>query len=190
MSASTLTFKPRRLPYASQWLICMDLQREYVVPGRPRYAPKNVEVASACARVLAQARTDGWRVVHSQLHDGQSPAEPLSMFGAPIEGLRPLISEPVFFRRGLSAFANPAFASELRGARGEDVYLIGFSLSDTCVATTLAGLDEGLRISLIEDAVGAGATPALAAAGLTILKPHVRLVSSHKLERRQLEVLS
>ena len=40
------------------------------------------------------------------------------MFGAPIEGLRPLISEPVYFRSGLSAFGNPGFATELRGGFG------------------------------------------------------------------------
>src|SRR5215469_1061094 len=160
MSASTLTFRPRRLPYASRWLVCMDLQREYVVAGRPRYAAPNEQVAAACAQVLTMAREDGWRVVHSQQ---QPPAgEPASMFDAPIEGLRPLISEPVFFRRGLSAFANPAFASELRGARGEEVYLIGFSLADTCIATALGAIDEGLDVALIEDAVGAG--PAIAAA--------------------------
>ncbi|HVN01755.1 MAG TPA: isochorismatase family protein [Caulobacteraceae bacterium] len=184
MTASTLTFRPRRLPYASRWLICMDLQREYVVPGRPRYAPGNSEVVASCARVVAMAREDGWRIVHSQLH----PAE--GMFGAPIEGLRPLISEPVFFRRGLSAFANPAFASELRCARGEEVYLIGFSLADTCIATALAGIDEGLSLTLVEDALGAGPALEAADAARTILQPLVQLVSSRSLEHRRLEVLS
>jgi nicotinamidase-related amidase len=184
-ASSTLTLRTRRLPYASRWLICMDLQREYVVPGRPRYAAENEKVVAACARVLTMAREDGWRIVHSQLH----PAE-RGMFGAPIEGLRPLISEPVFFRRGLSAFANPAFASELRGALGEEVYLIGFSLADTCIATALAGIDEGLALTLIEDAVGAGAAPAAASAARTILQPLVQQVSSRQLEHRRLEVLS
>jgi nicotinamidase-related amidase len=166
----------------------MDLQREYVVPGRPRYAAENAEVAATCGRVLAMAREDGWRIVHSQTHPEAHAAEPLSMFGAPIEGLRPLISEPVFFRRGLSAFANPAFASELRGARGEEVFVVGFSLADTCIATALAGIDEGLSLTLIEDAVGAGPAPATADAARTILAPLVRLVSSRQLVR--LEVMS
>ena len=190
MPASTLTFTPRRLPYASRWLICMDLQREYVVPGRPRYAAENAQVVAACARILAVAREDGWRIVHSQLHPEQQDGDLRGMFGAPIEGLRPLISEPVFFRRGLSAFANPAFASELRGARGEEVYVIGFSLADTCIATALAGIDEGLALTLIEDAVGAGPAPAAAGAARTILRPLVRLISTAELAERRLEVLS
>ena len=190
MTASTLTFRPRRLPYASRWLICMDLQREYVVPGRPRYAAENADVVATCARVLAMAREDGWRIVHSQVQPETRPSEPCSMFGAPIEGLRPLISEPVFFRRGLSAFANPAFASELRGARGEEVFIVGFSLADTCIATALAGIDEGLSLTLVEDAVGAGPAPAAAGAARTILQPLVQILSSRQLEARRLEAVS
>ena len=94
-------------------------------------------------------------MVHSQYRAEAVAPWPRELFGAPIEGLRPLVSEPVYFRRGLSAFANPGFTAELRGARGADVYLIGFSLADTCLATALAGVDEGLSLTLVEDAVGA-----------------------------------
>jgi nicotinamidase-related amidase len=172
------------------WLICLDLQRDYVVPGRPRYAAANADVAETCARVLSIAREDGWRVVHSQLRADDGQARPRELFGAPIEGLRPLISEPVFFRRGLSAFANPAFAAELRAARGGEVYLIGFSLADTCLATALAGFDEGLSLTLLEDAVGAGETLGAAEVARTILKPFVRIASSRRLAARELEALS
>jgi nicotinamidase-related amidase len=176
---NTFTLPPRRAAYSSRWLICMDLQREYVVPGRPHYAAANAEIAAACGRVLSLAREGGWRIVHSQLHpanDGQR-----SMFGAPIEGLRPLITEPVFFRRGLSAFANPAFALALREARDADVFLMGFSLADTCLATALAAIDEGLSLTLIEDALGGGAVSAEEVAH-AILKPFVSLGSSRRLE--------
>jgi nicotinamidase-related amidase len=171
------------------WLICLDLQRDYVVPGRPRYNAANAEVAANCARVLEIARDDGWRIVHSQLR-AEEAARPRELFGAPIEGLRPLISEPVFFRRGLSAFANPAFAAELRAARGAEVYLIGFSLADTCLATALAGVDEGLSLILLEDAVGGGQAQAAAEAARTILMPFVSIASSRRLAARELEALS
>jgi hypothetical protein len=88
------------------------------------------------------------------------------MFAAPIEELRPLISEPVYFRRGLSAFANPGFADELSAAEGEEVFLVGFSLPDSCLATALAGHDHGVAFTLIEDAVGTGDAPADAATAL------------------------
>jgi nicotinamidase-related amidase len=171
------------------WLICLDLQRDYVVPGRPRYSIANTEVAATCAQVLGLARDEGWRVVHSQYRGDAVAPWPRELFGAPIEGLRPLVSEPVYFRRGLSAFANPGFTAELRGARGADVYLIGFSLSDTCLATALAGVDEGLSLTLVEDAVGASEELAAADVARTILKPFVQLDSSRRLMARRLEVV-
>ena len=172
------------------WLVCLDLQRDYVVPGRPRYAAENAEVAATCARVLGFARDEGWRIVHSQLREHDAAPWPRDLFHAPIEGLRPLISEAVFFRQGLSAFGNPGFAAELSLARGKDVFLIGFSLADTCLATALAGVDAGLALVLVEDAIGAGATPEAAEAARTVLRPFVRLTPSRRLMVRSLEVVS
>ena len=167
------------------WLICLDLQRDYVVPGRPRYAPANAGVVEACRRVLGDAREAGWRVVHSQVRHETAP---MLMFGAPIEGLQPLVSESVFFRSGLSAFANPAFASKLGEARGADVYLIGFSLPDTCLATALAARDQGLSLTLIEDAIGAGAAASTAEAARAVLRPHARLTKSGRLFAENMEL--
>jgi nicotinamidase-related amidase len=183
-----LTSPAARPALGRAWLICLDLQRDYVVPGRPRYSLANTEVAATCARVLRLARDEGWRIVHSQFRGETTTPWPRELFGAPIEGLRPLISEPVYFRKGLSAFANAGFTQEMRVARGADVYLIGFSLADTCLATALAGVDEGLSLTLIEDAVGAGEELATADVARTILKPFVELASSGRLLRRRMEV--
>jgi nicotinamidase-related amidase len=172
------------------WLVCLDLQRDYVVPGRPRYAAENAEVAAICAEVLSFARDEGWRIVHSQLREDDAALWPRDLFRAPIEGLRPLVSEPVFFRQGLSAFGNPGFAAELSLARGKEVFLIGFSLADTCLATALAGVDAGLRLALVDDAIGAGAMPGAADAARTVLRPFASLVPSRSLMARSLEAVS
>lgn len=184
-----LTHPAPRPDQRRSWLICLDLQRDHVVPGRPRYSAGNADVAATCARVLGLARAEGWRVVHSQFRAESVTPWPRELFAAPIEGLRPLVSEPVYFRRGLSAFANPGFATEIRAARGHDVYLIGFSLADTCLATALAGVDEGLSLILVEDAVGASEELAAADIARTILKPFVQIASSRRLLARRLEVV-
>jgi nicotinamidase-related amidase len=187
MYAQTLaTARPWRARQR-RWLICLDLQRDYVVPGRPRYAPGNAEVAEACAKVLGRAREEGWRVVHSQHRADGAPLSPRGLFDAPIEGLRPLISEPVFFRSGLSAFANPAFAAELKRARGDRVLLIGFSLADTCLATALAAVDAGLSLTLVEDAVGASDRVEASDVARAILSPFVSLACSWRLGAGDLE---
>ncbi|HWE98772.1 MAG TPA: hypothetical protein VG248_03145, partial [Caulobacteraceae bacterium] len=64
------------------------------------------------------------------------------------------------------------------------VYLIGFSLADTCLATALAGVDAGLSLILVEDAVGAGSTPEAAAAARTVLRPFAGLTPSRRLMAR------
>jgi|SRR5579871_2135380 len=180
---------PREGRGLAPWLVCLDLQREYVVPGRPRYDAANADVAATCAKVLRMARRRGWRVVHSQLRGESATPSAREMFGAPIEGLRPLITEPVFFRRGLSAFANAAFTEHLKSARGLELFLIGFSLADTCLATALAAVDEGLSPTLIEDAVGAGAGVGTVEAARAILRPLLRIVPSSRLLARDLEVV-
>ena len=170
------------------WLICLDLQREYVVPGRPGYACASAAVADACVNVLAQARARGWRIVHSQ-RQWTREATFGGLFGAPIEGLRPRITEPVFMRASISAFADSAFEMEMREARGADVYLIGFSLADSCVATAFGAIDAGHSLVLVEDAVGLGGASQLEAAEVTraLLLAHVRTVLTRDLEERALE---
>jgi len=184
-----LTYSAARAAPAQSWLICLDLQRDYVIPGRPRYSAANTEVAATCARVLDLARNEGWRVVHSQLRTEAVTPWRHELFGAPIEGLRPLISEPVYFRSGLSAFTNSGFAAELRFARGADVFLVGFSLVDTCLATVLAGVDEGLSLTLVEDAIGASEELAATDVARAILTPFVQFASSRRLMARRLEVI-
>jgi nicotinamidase-related amidase len=169
------------------WLICLDLQRDHVIPGRPQYAAGNADVVEACVRVLSLARDERWRVVHSQVREETAIAWPREYFRAPIEGLRPLITEPVFFRQGLSAFAADGFAEELRDARGAPVYLIGFSLADTCLATVIGAVDEGLSLTLIEDAIGDGEAADEAVATRTVLKRFAQLRSSRRLAARELE---
>jgi nicotinamidase-related amidase len=175
---------------ATPWLVCLDLQRDHLVPGRAGYSAANAAVVTACVQVLRVARSDGWRIVHSQRRRVSTAGWSRDLFVAPIEELRPLISEPVFLRHGLSAFADPAFAAELGKARGEDVFLIGFSLADTCTATALAGVDADLSMTLVEDAVGQGEPHEAGDAARLLLKPFVRVISSRNLETRGLELLS
>lgn len=166
-------------------LVCLDLQREYVVPGRPLYAEGADGAAETCASMLRHARTHGWRVLHVQRRHAEGLFERGGYFGAPIEGLRPLVSEPVFARSGYSAFCNPDFAAEMRDALGEDVFLIGFSLDRTCLATAFGAADAGLSVTVITDATGpAGSANADAwarrQAAERLLAPVARLVASQE----------
>jgi nicotinamidase-related amidase len=190
MHTSFVTRQPTVSRWSPVWLICLDLQREYVVPGRPHYQPANACVANACVRVLEHARAQGWRVVHSQLRNSGASFFGDGIFGAPIEGLRPMVTEPVFLRRSLSAFANTAFSAELASACGDDVYLMGFSMADTCLATAFAAVDLGLSLTLVEDAIGVGGTAAFGATqtASAVLAPFTRTVLSRDLIAQTVEL--
>ncbi|HEX7761299.1 MAG TPA: isochorismatase family protein [Caulobacteraceae bacterium] len=166
-------------------LVCLDLQREYVVPGRPLYADGAGRVADICAAVLQHARTHHWRIIHARRQKTEGPVDRADYFSAPIEGLRPLISEPVFARSGLSAFCNPDFAAEMRDAQGEEVFIMGFSLNETCLATVFAAADMGLNVTILTDATGAAGAGAAEARQLReaaerMLSPLARLATSHE----------
>ena len=74
--------------------------------------------------------------------------------GRPIEGLEPLVSEPVVYRRGVSAFSSSAFRSLVAGF-GCELVIIGYSMSSSCLATAMVAYDNGLAVTLVEDAVSA-----------------------------------
>src|SRR5581483_5663202 len=150
--------------------------------------PDAAAVADGCRRVLAFARSAGWRVLHSQLRRADGSLRPRDHFRAPIEGLRPLVSEPVYLRDGLSAFSNRDFAAALGEARAGRVYLVGFSLLDTGLATALAAVDHGLRLTLIEDAIGAGEGHLCASTiAHALLAPFVAFEPSRSVLRSALE---
>ena len=131
----------------------------------------------ACRLGLAAARRRRWPVLH--VHDRALGD------ARPIEGLEPRPDEPVFQRRGPSAFSNPNFA-RAAVALGGPIALIGFTLEDTVLATTFACADRGLDVEVCLDAIAAGdhgphAVSRVLLAPLRALAPRVRLVELDRL---------
>ena len=129
-------------------LLCLDLQRAHL--SREAASRLNDDRVAACERLLAFARRAGWTIVHSyRVHDAQDGEN------APIPGFEPLPSEAVFFRDGASALSNPRLAEIVRGARGGQVLIAGFDLRTSGVATALDAFNQGVRVTLLKDAVWA-----------------------------------
>ena len=147
-------------------LVCLDLQR-----GRQGGPFASADLA-CCRRVLAEARTRRWPVLH--VHD-RTLVDP-----RPISGLEPRPSEPVFLRQGPSAFSNPNFRRAAH-ALGGPLALIGYSLGDTVLATAFAAADRGLPVEVVGDAVCLGAGAEALFASLRGLGPRVRLVPADEL---------
>ncbi|HWE48040.1 MAG TPA: isochorismatase family protein [Caulobacteraceae bacterium] len=129
-------------------LICLDLQRANLNDEPVSWRVQ--DRAAACERLLAFARRAGWDIVHSHRvreADGRDDA--------PIPGFEPLPNEPVYFRHATSALSNPRLAEMVHGAREGEVLVAGFDLRTSGVATALDAFNQGLRLTLVKDAVWA-----------------------------------
>jgi nicotinamidase-related amidase len=153
---------------AGPCLLCVDLQQEYAAPGRPMYGTADEATIAACRAVLDHARRHDWSVVHSVLeYDG-------GLFGRggvhsrPVASLEPLSSEQVLVRDSLSVLAHPG-AEHSALAQGGEVHVIGFSLSHSLLSTVFDAASCGLRMTLVEDAVGATALGGMRRAQVTAL---------------------
>jgi len=122
-------------------LVCLDLQRGSLGQGQ---APDGCLVN--CRRLLAHARHEGWSVAH--IHS----RKPHPRDAAPLDGLQPLLSEPVLYRSGPSAFSNRAFCELVEGGKVELV-LIGYSMTSALIGTAMIAFEEGLSVILVEDAI-------------------------------------
>lgn len=137
------------------WLLCLDLQREFVVEGRPLYSPNVERRVAVCRALLDFARQARWKVVHVQRRRDSGLFGERSAFARPVSGLEPLASEALYFRSELSAFASPGLRRLAPPMAGTRVVLAALSLDNACMATVLQGSDMGLKITVAEDAIGA-----------------------------------
>jgi nicotinamidase-related amidase len=149
-------------------LVCLDLQRGSLRPGQ---APDGCLVN--CRRLLAHARGEGWGVAH--VHS----RKPHPRDAAPIEGLQPLTTEPVFYRSGPSAFSNRAFC-EMVGSGAVELVLIGYSMTSALIGTAMIAFEEGLSVLMVEDAICSAVLDdetreAIEYLGLTAARPFVTL---------------
>lgn len=138
------------------WLLCLNLQREYVTRGRPLYAPAAAAAATCARTCIARARENGWTVVHVQTN--VSGRAKKGEFARPIDGLEPLPSEPLFRVAERSAFANEGLLSRLVAERPPEIYMVGFAFAHEGLASLFEAASMHLPLHVVEDAV---ASPAI-----------------------------
>ncbi|WP_375283979.1 cysteine hydrolase family protein [Marinicauda pacifica] len=133
-------------------LLCMDLQQEFVVPGRPWADPEGEEIAEICVTVLRAAREAGWTIIHSQLHRGGPMLDGQGLHQS-ILGCEPKPGEVLLRRAGISAYAHPELDSIMQGATS-GVVMIGFSAPMSLTTTLYDAEDRGQPLKLLEEACG------------------------------------
>ncbi|WP_300542612.1 isochorismatase family protein [Maricaulis sp.] len=134
---------------AAPCLILLDCQRDQVERPEGGIDPENRDVIKRIARLLQQARMDGWPVFHCQ-YAGEQPAAART----PIDALRPNAREPVFVRRGLSAFTDSYFHQVLARNAGRTCLLVGFSAPFSVLATVFDAQTRDHELNVVPEAVG------------------------------------
>lgn len=133
-------------------LVVIDIQKEYVTPGRP-FNLTGIGPSLLNARQLLQhARGGHWSVVHVQhLQEGAvfNRDAPESGF---IEGFEPLENEPLIQKSKLSAFTNPDFEAALEAAGSTEVFVIGYGSTMCCLATIVDAALYGRKLTFVHDA--------------------------------------
>jgi nicotinamidase-related amidase len=135
-------------------LLCLDLQMEFIAPGRPFADPDGDEIAARCAALIDEARQAGWSVVHTQLHQGGPLIASGHGLTQPIPGCEPRPGEVLLRRAGVSAFAHPDLEGVLEASAGTGAYVIGFSAPLSLTSTLFDAEDRRQALTVVDGAIG------------------------------------
>jgi nicotinamidase-related amidase len=133
----------------SPWLICLDLRSDYVSQEHPLFDKGALRILPQLRSLMDRGRRNGWRLLHS--------VNAQRRIGAAIKGLEPRPDEAVFKRPGVSAFSSPHLRTLAQEENPIRIFVAGFGLGTTALATAIVGAELGLPITLVEDAVSATA---------------------------------
>lgn len=142
-------------------LVLIDIQNEYVAPGRPFFLSGIGPSLANCRLLLAGARRAGARIIHIQ-HLGDGPVFKRGSAESDfIEGFAPAEGEIRLEKSKLSAYANEAFAELLDEAPPGAVYVAGYGSTMCCMATVTAAPLFGHKLNFVHDASWARAADGL-----------------------------
>ncbi len=167
-------------------LILQGFQRAFVEHDSPLFSRSASLRRGVCERLLKNARSTGWLVVHSYL-----ALESLARPGAAaIDGFSPAPSEAYFRQTGLSAFSTPGFYGKFDGLAGRPAFLVSFAGLSAIASTFLDALERRIDLSIVADATadidhaGVGEQERLVAID-TLARAHDRRVMSSDLLRQE-----
>lgn len=88
-------------------LILVDIQKEYITPGRPFFLNGIEPSLENCRRLLVHARKNHWELIHIQHSNGSSaarfnPTDPHFDF---VEGFEPIADEKRFVKTDFSCYS-------------------------------------------------------------------------------------
>jgi nicotinamidase-related amidase len=138
----------------AQLLLCMNLQKEHLAPGRRHMMAGTDEVLVACAAVMESWRARLWPIVHLKRIARAAWFNPASAMTDWIDAYRPRHGELVFEHPLPSAYSSARFAAYMAEiGSATRVVMIGFSLDESILATVIDGFHRGHSLRVVGDAM-------------------------------------
>lgn len=125
-------------------LVCLNLQRPYVDPSSPCYAPRGAEALINAGACVAWARRQLIPVWHVHTHN-------LGSRSAPIPGFEPRPNEKLLTKRSWSLFDSADIAQASPAL--EHAFVVGFTASRDCLATAIDAERAGAKLVFVTDAI-------------------------------------
>lgn len=137
----------------AQLLLCMNLQKEHLAPGRRHMMAGTDDVLAACAAIMAGWRARLWPIVHLKRIARAAWFNPASAMTDWLDGYRPQPGELVFEHPLPSAYSSARFAAYMAEiGSATRVVMIGFSLDELILATVIDGFHRGHSLRVAGDA--------------------------------------
>lgn len=137
----------------AQLLLCMNLQKEHLAPGRRHMMAGTDDVLAACAAIMAGWRARLWPIVHLKRIARAAWFNPASAMTDWLDGYRPQPGELVFEHPLPSAYSSARFAAYMAEiGSATRVVMIGFSLDESILATVIDGFHRGHSLRVAGDA--------------------------------------
>ena len=137
----------------AQLLLCMNLQKEHLAPGRRHMMAGTDDVLGSCAAIMEGWRARLWPIVHLKRIAHAAWFNPASALTDWIDAYRPRPGELVFEHPLPSAYSSARFAAYMAEiGSATRVVMIGFSLDESILATVIDGFHRGHSLRVAGDA--------------------------------------
>ncbi|MEO6918183.1 MAG: isochorismatase family protein [Collimonas sp.] len=136
-------------------LVVIDIQREYIAPGRLFQIHGIGPSLNNAYTMLRFARSQGWPIVHvKHLQDGDifNRSSDKSDF---IDGFVPEANEVLAIKGNYSSYSSEAFTKFVADHPDHELVVIGYGTTMCCLSTIVDGYHRGQRFALVEDACAA-----------------------------------
>jgi nicotinamidase-related amidase len=137
-------------------LVCVDMQQEYLSPGRRHAMADTTEVLATCTTLLAQWRSRLWPILHLKRVARSAWFNPASTLTDWLPAFRPRPGEMTFEHPLPSAYSSARFNEYISHVGVTTCMLLGFSLEETVLATVVERFHRGRALHVIEQAVAFG----------------------------------